>query len=568
MSFHAVAAIANAALEDEVLAPLFAHAMQSSSAARVYLVELFPYLAGNNGADWTAPVAAWANASLPDGEEGQTGITQLSFSDRGYTTTPSDAVTNTFYDGRADVPLVVERVLPISPDAERRASVQFGAVELINSDGYLDSMLQLYAIDGRRVRVLGGLDSYAYADFGTIFDGVATGWEADLERVRISVRDTSYRLDLPLQQSLYAGTGGLEGTSDVQGKPKPLCFGKCLNITPILIDPTNWIYQFHSRQAQAVPAVYSRGAAITASGADYPSYAALAAATITAGQYATCLAQGLIRINFNTGAGVVTADVLGDANTGSGGYIFSAALIAKRMLNDFGGFADTSLRGVSFDQLHNLQGAVIGWYSGSNAVTTAQALSEALGSIAGYWLAERDGRIAVGRLDAPDASNPSLELDATDIIEVARIPLPPTLYPPNYRRRVVYQRNWTVQRGEDLAGSVTADRRNFLTQETRLSTAIDASVQIKYLQATDPDPLPSLFDNQSDAAAEAARLLALYKVERQLLSIRIKTTGHILDQGANVIISWPRFAINRKAFRVVGIREECDKGDVILTLWG
>lgn len=565
MSFNAVAAIANAALEDEVLAPLFARAMQASAAARVYLVELFPYLAGNNGADWTAPVAAWANASLPDGEEGQTGITQLSFSDRGYTTKPSDALANIFYDGRADVPLVVERSIPISPDTERRASVQFGAVELINSDGYLDTMLQLYAIDGRRVRVLGGLASYAYADFGTIFDGVATGWEADLERVRISLRDSSYRLDLPLQQSLYAGTGGLEGTSDVQGKPKPLCFGKCLNITPILIDPANWVYQFHSRQAQAVLAVYSRGAAVTASGADYPTYAALASATITAGQYATCLAQGLIRINFNTGAGVVTADVQGDA---VGGYVSSAAKIAKRMLNDFGGFADTNLRTVSFDQLHNLQGAVIGWYSGSEAITTAEAVSQILASVSGYWLAERDGRIAVGRLDAPDASNPSLELDATDMIEVTRLPLPDALYPPNYRRRTVYQRNWTLQRGEDLAGSVTADRRNFLTQGTRLSTAIDASVQTKYLQTTDPEPLPSFFDSAVDAASEAARLLTLYKVERQLLSVRVKTLGHVLDLGANVIASWPRFGIARKAFRVTGIREECDKGDIILTLWG
>ena len=59
----------------------------------------------------------------------------------------------------------------------------------------------------------------------------------------------------------------------------------------------------------AVEALYERGSAFAASFGDYANYAALVAAPIPNGRWATCLAQGLIRLAAPA-YGVITADVL------------------------------------------------------------------------------------------------------------------------------------------------------------------------------------------------------------------------------------------------------------------
>lgn len=566
MTFSAISEAALCEAPEEGIASAFVRAVSSVTAARAYLVELYPYQAvTGTAADWVPAISEDPIAALPAGQEGQTGITQLNYSDVGFTTTPSDPIANEHYEGRAEVPLIMEQILPLSPEKEQRGTVQFGAIELLNNDGYLDNIFKNYAIDGRRVRILAGLKTSPYSDFGTLFDGVATGWAGDLERLRINVRDNSYRLDLPLQQTLYGGTGGSDGTADIQGKPKPLCFGKCLNITPVLIAPASWIFQVNARAISAISAVYSDGAAVTASGVDYASYAALAAASITAGQFATCLAEGLFRINFSSTAGVITADVLGDA---VGGYVNTAANIAQRIITDFGGLSTSYLDTGSFNQLNTSQGAVIGWYSGAQSITASDALNQVLGGISAYWLCDSIGRITVGRIEEPDASNPLLILDSTDVLDVSVLSMPDNLFPPNWRRRVGYQRNWTVQSGEALAGVVTADRRNFLKEEQRIAYAVNASVQTRYLQATDPDPVRGLFDASTDAQNEANRLLSLYQVDRQYISVRLKTIGFLGDLRRSILLTWPRYSITNKAFLIVGRRFDCDKNEVTLTLWG
>lgn len=110
----------------------------------------------------------------------------------------------------------------------------------------------------------------------------------------------------------YAGTGGAEGSANLKGKLKPWLFGHAQNVEPVLIDEDNSVYQFSGYgPIQSVDALYERGSSFGASVGDHASYAALVAASIPAGRWATCLASGMIRLGAPQ-YGVITGDVKGD----------------------------------------------------------------------------------------------------------------------------------------------------------------------------------------------------------------------------------------------------------------
>ena len=109
----------------------------------------------------------------------------------------------------------------------------------------------------------------------------------------------------------YAGTTGIEGGADIKGNPKPLIFGRAKNLQPVQINVVDNVFQVSSYgPIQAISAVYERGAAFGASMGDHANYAALVAADIPEGRWATCLADGLFRLGAPP-YGLITADVDG-----------------------------------------------------------------------------------------------------------------------------------------------------------------------------------------------------------------------------------------------------------------
>lgn len=152
---------------------------------------------------------------------------------------------------------------------------------------------------------------------------------------------------VPVLTASYAGTTGAEGGADLKNRLKPLAIGWCQNVEPVLIDTVENVYQFSAYGAiEAVTNLYERGSDFGASVGDYASYAALVAAAIPAGRWATCLAAGMVRLGAPA-YGVITGDIKGHRVGGttprltgaiisalatvagiSGGLIESAALSA------------------------------------------------------------------------------------------------------------------------------------------------------------------------------------------------------------------------------------------------
>ncbi len=566
MSNLSASILNKAFLDDELdVTSTFYRVATNPQADRCYLVELYPEsLADVAGGEFLTGFLTLPFLSPTLDTEVPQNIASLYFSDRGYLSFPADSVANEFFEGRVITPLVYESRIPITPEESSRLAVQIGEIEFANQDGGLDGFQKSFAIDGRRVVVRMGEKGASYDTFGTILDATALDWLSDSNSARLRVRDNGYFMDVTLQTALYGGTGGADGGSSLAGQPKPLCFGQVFNISPIAVDPANLIFQVHSRTIQSVDAVRDKGVPITYSGSNYANYAALLAAPVTAGQYSTCLAEGLIK----TGSSpeFLTCDIKGDAQ---GSYVNKVSDIAKRIMTDFAGLVDgTDIDASSFAVIAAQVTAISGWYF-TQTTTASQAVSDFLQGSGLYWGTGRNGLLTIGRLADPALAAPALYLDETDILEIEIIPLPDSISPPNYRRRVSYQKNWTPQDSGTLAGSVSASNRLLYGQPYQVKTAVNTSVLSDYLLATDPPVVESPFYSSADASTEASRLLSAFSVQRQMFRLKVKTIGHTVYLGQAVNVTWPRFELdNGKQFVIVGIAEDCGSREITFTLWG
>ncbi len=114
----------------------------------------------------------------------------------------------------------------------------------------------------------------------------------------------------------YKGTDGAEGGEDLKDRVKPLVIGHAMNVEPVMVDAINSVYQFSAYGAiEEVTSLYERASDFGSSIGDYGSYASLIAASIPAGRWATCLAEGLVRLGAPA-YGVITGDIKGHAVNG------------------------------------------------------------------------------------------------------------------------------------------------------------------------------------------------------------------------------------------------------------
>lgn len=149
------------------------------------------------------------------------------------------------------------------------------------------------------------------ASWQKVFVGKTTGYSRASDVLSLTAEVDTEPFAANVLNLTYAGTGGAEGGTDIKGRAKPLVIGWARNVEPVLINAVDNVWQFSGYGAiEAVSALYERGSDFGASVGDYASYAALVGATIPAGRWATCLAQGMVRLGAPA-YGVITGDVRG-----------------------------------------------------------------------------------------------------------------------------------------------------------------------------------------------------------------------------------------------------------------
>jgi len=206
-------------------------------------------------------------------------------------------------------------------------------------------------------------------------------------------------------------------------------------------------------------------------------------------------------------------------------------------------------------------------------MTISETFDLICGSIGGFWYFTRDGRLAVRRLEAP-TGNPVAVFDRTQVQDVRLLSRNDEGQGlPNHRVVLGWRRNWTVQEGDQLAGSVSADRRAFLKEEYRIVQRDAPAVKRKHPLSVELRRM-TLLESETDAEDEAERQLALMSVRRDLVELDVTVDeyflagapwlgdeiayrdGHFLDyaDGRNLIL--------------IGVTESHAQGRAILQAWG
>lgn len=490
----------------------------------------------------------------------------------GYVTGPNDNPADTLYPSGIIEPGYISRHLFAEGRTMGPSEVGYGDIIIANTSGMFDDWLN-YGFDGRSVVLKRmGNARMAFAGAQTLLRATATRLDTSdaYKTLRLRLYDRRLELDKPLQQNRYAGTtlsagATAEGTADMKGRPKPLVYGKALNVPAVPVNPFNLIYQVSDGAVSSI-AAYDGGAPLSNAG-DFANLSALAGATVLAGRYATCLSLGLFRLG-GTPAKVVTADVV----EGSTLALRNAGAIATRIMTRMGLTGTANINAASFTALSSAAPAELGIFINDDRTAKA-VLSDVLGSVGAWLVPSVLGVFEVGRLSAP--GTPVLELGKFDIHtdgdgSIGIVANPDTDGGlPAFRVNLTYGRNWQVQDDAGLAQCVSAAQRAFLALDRRTVKAENLSLLTKHPLAPELT-VDTLIVSEADAATEAARLLTLHGTRRDLVRGSARR-GDVVSAPLNETIS---IKLNRlgyqagRALRVIGRREDPANERVDLWLWG
>lgn len=448
------------------------------------------------------------------------------------------------------------------------SAASFGDIRVVvnpeagDTDDFID-----YSWNGRVVETLLGGDDFDLSEFQVVQSAVAAGEPlADLGGFKIQLQDPSLKLNDPIQDSRYAGTGQIEGDADLEDQLRPVCFGSPKNITPRVIDQTNNVVQFHDRDVKSVLAAYDQGVALTPNNGGSNDITDLALASVWAwsptggdsGTYITDLAQGLVRTADPT-AGLLTLDVEGDYESS----VFAATIpdIVDRILRQRASYTDASFDLPSFAKLtlNNTQAASL--YLPEGSASIIQVVTDLLDDLLAFWRFNQTGEFAVGQIRT---ETPSRVIPQERVHKLQNIASPR----PHKRRTLRYDESNTVQDKDSLAGAATDAHAAFVGQQWRTVTELNATTESVDLGALE-DTIDTHLDDQTEATTELSRQLAILSQRNRVWQAEITRHQFYFAPGDTVRVEYPRFGFDSgHNFIVLGVVERSETLRTRLTLFG
>ena len=483
--------------------------------------------------------------------------------DASFVTSPSDTPANIAFDPRVIDPGSIGLHAFSDGRTGGATRLETGEISLANVDGALDGWLN-YSFEGRPVTIRAGRGGAYPESFSILFVGTVDGIDISPSQLVIRLRDKQYLFDMPARTLLYGGTNalpnGVDGlATDLKGKARPIAFGKVLNVSPPQVNTSRLVFEVGP--CNSVDAVYSNGAALNV-GAVYTSQADMETNSPAGGYFRAWPAGGYFRIgSFN--AEQITADVTEGATVADRtvGQILKRLAIAA-------GVPGTGVSAADVAALDALNPAVVGIWIDDDTSKFASALDEVAGSIGAWYGFDQAGVLRMGRLSEP-AGAPILTIRDFDMLATPERRPPRDSAGPAWNATVNHTKCWTVQTS-GLAGSAAA-RAGFVGVERRSSNAADASVKTQWLMASRVES-NTLLTTAADGDAEAARLLEMHKVRRDLFDVSISVTllaaspVRIADV---VALQTPRYGMSAgRLFRVIGYALNLAENTATLYLWG
>jgi hypothetical protein len=534
----------------------FAILQQNPDAQLVYLIEAYPYdLTQENTFTGEPPFGTLAISQY--GFQYYGGVTLICLSDAGFVTKPTDTLANKYFIGQVNNAFQFD-VSVLSNDEFGNSNQSYGSIVIQNGNGDLDRLVDYYW-SSRRIVVKAGAKWFRYQDFATIFDGAIDDFEGDDDQFTLTIKDNRSKADQQIVSGIYGGTGGIDGGEDIANTYKPLAYGVCRNIEPILVDSVNLVYQFHDGSALGVDACRDRGVGLTYGG-DVPD---IMVAVVAAGQYKTQLSGGFVRLG-STPAGRITLDVQGE--NGNGGFVSKTGEIIERIVTTRLGLNPIEpeyIDGGSLNRMDAVLAGDVGIYINRN-MTASDAITDLVSGVGAYWTFTRQGLLFAGTVSPPSLETTTITVNDIDEqgIKLDRVTKPA------WRISVGYAPAWTVQDESELASATTDDVRSFVSNEYRYLTNEDRGIRGKSKELVEKIFYTNIAD-QTNAQLLLNRLVSVYSEPRQVFQLTAYRTLFKLYIGDQVKLIYNRFNLDGgKVFMVSGISEDAETGATVFELWG
>lgn len=466
----------------------------------------------------------------------------------------------------------LDRGISLTSDALGGTS-SFGSITLIN-DGSLDALVSSRTNDHLPVRILSGrkqLDRTRgiwtdppRSDLQPVFAGLGTLWQAGRRTLTIPLLGALSWLDVTMAARVYGGTGRLDGDENVSGRVMPTLRGTAANITPVLIDAVNYVYQVSDAPAE-ISALYEGGFT-----------GGIACGGEVADIYAQSPPPGTYQIQ-KTGTGTwirlgtrpvygITVDAVGSFPSGASPQNV-LDIVRTMLLEDF------VLPEAYIDAQWPAQSPLAPWrggwfWDGTEAVTGQDMVRTLLAGLAISIVPTRTGTLRPVVLEAVyDFSSSRLTLGANVIIEIEPVSLDASLSPPTWRWRIGWQHNFTVQTaGSGLHPQAPADRQAMIATADRNAVWSDASLRIRWRVPNDPSPIVTALASSADAQSIADSHGQLWGAYRTLWAVTIPVElSWLIDLGDTVAFQAPVPGLSRACLGVV-VAEHVRGGDATATL--
>lgn len=522
----------------------------------------------------------------------------LRYASRELVTAADDTPAVTPIEGRLRIDFELSRHCRVDPSTgmwDGLVMTSISELELENRDRGLDALGLTHTVAGRPITLyIGAASKDAYgrivppplADFGFAWRGIIDGISFDGDSVRLGVQPDLKRLDQPIQQATYGGSGGLDGTPELRGQTKPVMLGRVLGAEPVLIDPLHLVYQVNDGGMLLIDRIRDMGVTLAAT-RDWDTLDQLMelvpegtpdeTPTLMWGEYATCLAHGIFRLGAQP-AGRVTVE-----GRGRGDYIISVVhepFSDETLFTDGTGFQNSRRSvpyagGVKALTLHLLTDALgldpvndvdenqilhrddltAGLYLPVGGKMTAR---EAIGWLmrSGLMFAGRDrwGKWTVNKIEPP-ATVGVVTITQANLVpdSLRRIDLP--YRQPWSKWRVAWNRRWAQLNDNEIALSVGDDTRNFLKNAADYVERSDTALATLFPERK-VGVLESVLSEREDAEQMLDELFSLYTRHRQAYTLSAHGIAGVLDLGATITVQAPKLGMDDgKNLLVIGIEE-------------
>lgn len=396
-------------------------------------------------------------------------------------------------------------ILASLPDVDRELDISISGSSMTQSFGQLTVNLSDGVADSMNVRnhtgdlsILTGLRSYdmargwwsdpALSACQPLFTGSATAWRTGATQGTLTLSGPAV-LSRQLPLATYAGTGGVEGGSDLTGRVKPRLRGHAFNITPVCVDSVNQIYQvsdapfWMGTQGTQPDLTVLEGGVLgswSATSTDGSwSYAGMVSDITTADPAAgTYVVESSSRGAFFRlgGTPVYTMTCWATGLMPDGTYVSSLPDIVRQVLVQDIGIPAASISSTWADPFGTVDSAAGAFWDGSDSYTGNDMITALLQGTMRKLAVARDGTLKlIGITDSFLQLAPhqweKLAVLPDEVIDIKETDLPSELALPLTCGRCTYSRNYTVMSTSTL--SPKADLSTLRTQRSAVTVGMD-----------------------------------------------------------------------------------------------